>query len=1052
MRFYADLHIHSKYSRATSKNCDLEHLALWAKKKGITVVGTGDFTHHAWLSEIKDKLEPAEPGLFSLRPDLEREADKRLEPALRNRVRFMLTVEVSTIYKKGGRTRKVHHVIFAPDLGSAERFRKSLAKTGNIDSDGRPILGLDSRDLLETALEAGEGAYLVPAHVWTPWFSVLGSKSGFDSIEECYGDLSEHIFAVETGLSSDPPMNWRLSSLDSYRLVSNSDAHSPAKLGREANVFETGLDYFCMRDALRGKGGFLGTIEFFPEEGKYHMDGHRKCRARLEPKDTRERGGLCPVCKKPVTVGVMHRVVELADRGEGARPETADPFRSLIPLTEVISEILGAGPGTKGVARSYESIIKGVGPELFVLELAPVEELRKAGSIELAEAIKRMRAGKVTRRAGYDGEYGVIKLFEEGELEKGGSSAGLLFELPDEEKVEIEIGVEDGEGPSVEELLAAEKKGAVIRERPKPSTSIKQELDPDQRTAVDNVQGPLLIKAGPGTGKTRTLTHRIANLVKNHGVPPEQCLAITFTRRAAAQMKERLEALLPDSGDRVPVMTFHALGLQILQENYRDTGLAKRFRVMGREEAERLLGEAVDASPRKAKQMLSEISLLKRRGRAPEPGAGTEAGFNAYQQELSKRGLVDFDDLVGLPVELLSGHPGMVERYRSRWPYVSVDEYQDVDEQQYRLLRLLAPGHANICAIGDPDQAIYGFRGADPGFFLRFQEDYPSARVVILKTNYRSASSIVDGSSQVMSSHSLAGESGLAALLDDPQKITIHEATTDKAEAEFVVHSIERMLGGHTFFSMDSGRTEGEGEGFSFSDFAVLYRAESLAGPLTEALQRSGIPFQMRNHQPLAGRPMVREILDSMQKAASKAGPAEKIRDAVERLAMPRPEKSEEEERGEYVALNQAFDLLCPLAGRCGADLERFFAEVALSVEVDQWDPRAERVSLLSLHAAKGLEFRVVFIVGCEDGVLPLRWSAGSDDLPEERRVFYVGMTRARERLILSHAAKRLWRGKVRPMQPSPFLRDIEEKLIERGKSKARGKKRKPDAEQMDLF
>ena len=316
MRFHADLHIHSKYSRATSRDLDLEHLAWWAARKGIAVVGTGDFTHPAWRAELKDKLVAAEPGLFRLRDDIEKGIAEKLPPACRADVRFMLEVEISTIYKKAERTRKIHHLIYAPDFATADRISERLARIGNIASDGRPILGLDSRNLLEITLESSPDAYLVPAHIWTPWFAALGSQSGFDSIAQCYGDLSGHIFAVETGLSSDPAMNWRVSLLDRYRLASNSDAHSPGKLGREATTFDCDLDYFAIRRALATGQGYVGTVEFFPEEGKYHLDGHRKCNVRLTPAETRAHGGRCPVCGESATVGVLHRVEALADRSE----------------------------------------------------------------------------------------------------------------------------------------------------------------------------------------------------------------------------------------------------------------------------------------------------------------------------------------------------------------------------------------------------------------------------------------------------------------------------------------------------------------------------------------------------------------------------------------------------------------------------------------------------------------------------------------------------------------------------------------------------------------
>jgi len=306
MKFIGDLHVHSKFSRATSKNLDFENLYIFSQLKGITVLGTGDCTHPGWFSEISTKLVPAEPGLFRLKKDIERICDQQVPGACRGPVRFMLQSEISNIYKKDGKTRKNHNLVFFPDLDAAARFNQKLDRIGNIKSDGRPILGLDARNLLEILLEVDDRAFFVPAHIWTPWFSLLGSKSGFDTVEACFEDLSDHIFAVETGLSSDPEMNWRVSQLDRMTLISNSDAHSPAKLGREANIFNTDLDYLSIKDAIAAGDGetFTGTIEFYPEQGKYHFDGHRKCRIRLDPGQTRKIEGICPVCKKPLTLGV----------------------------------------------------------------------------------------------------------------------------------------------------------------------------------------------------------------------------------------------------------------------------------------------------------------------------------------------------------------------------------------------------------------------------------------------------------------------------------------------------------------------------------------------------------------------------------------------------------------------------------------------------------------------------------------------------------------------------------------------------------------------------
>ncbi len=438
MPFYADLHLHSKYSRATSRNADLEHMAIWARKKGVTVLGTGDFTHPAWFQEICEKLVPAEPGLFRLRDDLQREVDRQLYGAVEGVTRFLLQVEISTIYKRAERTRKVHHLIYVPGLDAAERLIESLSRIGNLQSDGRPILGLDSRHLLEITLECGQDTYLIPAHIWTPWFAVLGSKSGFDTIADCYGDLTSEVFALETGLSSDPPMNWRLSQLDRYTLVSNSDAHSPPKIGREACVFDCELSYYAMRDALREGEGYDGTVELFPEEGKYHLDGHRKCGVRLEPAETRQAEGRCPECGKPLTVGVLNRVVALADREEDYRPVNPKPFRSLIPLPEVVSELCGVGEKSKRVQQAYEQLIERTGSELFILEQVPLEDLRRSSSPLVAEAIRRMRDGAVIRECGYDGEYGTIRLFEEQERPRG-KHVSLLPDLPPEEPVKAGV-------------------------------------------------------------------------------------------------------------------------------------------------------------------------------------------------------------------------------------------------------------------------------------------------------------------------------------------------------------------------------------------------------------------------------------------------------------------------------------------------------------------------------------------------------------------------------------------------------------------------------------
>ncbi len=420
MQYIADLHIHSPFSRATSKSSNLAGLAAWSGVKGIDVIGTGDFTHPGWFRELREKLQPAEPGFFKLKDVIIPRVFENVSTARAESCRFILTAEISSIYKRHGRVRKIHTILFVPDFASASRINARLAGIGNIESDGRPILGLDARDLLEIVLELAPDGFLVPAHIWTPWFSLFGSRSGFDSIDECFGDLSRYVFALETGLSSDPDMNRLVSALDRFSLISNSDCHSPGKLGREANIFTCGFDFFSMREALKNPalGGFQGTIEFFPEEGKYHDDGHRKCGIHLTPRETREINSICPVCAKPLTVGVMHRVMELADRESPCYPPGSPGYYSLIPLVEILSEIFSRGPATKTVLHEYSKLISMFDSEFNLLLNISVDEISQRYSPLLGEALDRIRTGKVIRRAGFDGEFGVIKVFGEGELKK----------------------------------------------------------------------------------------------------------------------------------------------------------------------------------------------------------------------------------------------------------------------------------------------------------------------------------------------------------------------------------------------------------------------------------------------------------------------------------------------------------------------------------------------------------------------------------------------------------------------------------------------------------
>ena len=469
--YIADLHIHSKYSRATSKELEPEPLDAWARRKGIGLVGTGDFTHPAWRAELRDKLAEAEEGLYTLKgagPDAPR---------------FVITGEISSIYKKNGKVRKVHSLILLPHLEAAETLSRRLEAIGNLHSDGRPILGLDCRDLLEITLESCPDAVFIPAHIWTPHFSLFGAFSGFDTIGECFGDLTGHIHALETGLSSDPTMICRCSALDGYTLVSNSDAHSPSKLGREANLLDTGLSYRELARAIQTGEGFHGTIEFFPEEGKYHFDGHRNCGVCLSPVKAEAAGGVCPVCGKRLTTGVLHRVEQLADRPEGYVRPDARPFESLVPLPEVIAASEGGSATGKKVGAKYEAMLAALGPEFSILREVPLEDIRAAAGPCVAEGIRRLRAGQVVRKPGYDGAYGVIELLSPAEREDLKGQVSLFG-------VEAPKAAKTARGRVAKPARSGEEGAA-------PTGG----LNGAQRTAASAEEATVAVLAGPGTGR-----------------------------------------------------------------------------------------------------------------------------------------------------------------------------------------------------------------------------------------------------------------------------------------------------------------------------------------------------------------------------------------------------------------------------------------------------------------------------------------------------------------------------------------------------------------------
>lgn len=1148
MRLIADLHIHSHYSRATSKDLDFEHLGRWAQLKGVQIVGTGDISHPGWLQEMRDKLVPAEEGLFELKPEIAAAVGESVPPACRGPVRFLLAGEISNIYKRHEAVRKVHNVIFAPSLEVVERIQGALERIGNIRSDGRPILGLDSRDLLETVLECDPRCHLIPAHIWTPWFSMLGSKSGFASVEECFGDLTSHIFALETGLSSDPPMNWRISNLDRYTLVSNSDAHSPAKLAREATIFHTEPGYDSLFAALRSGDTqrFGGTIEFFPEEGKYHMDGHRACGVRWTPAETRAHGGICPVCGKGVTVGVLHRVEELADRPPGDRPARTHPYYSLIPLPELLGEVHEVGAGSRRVQQEYARLLGRLGPELTILLDTPLEEIAAAGGVRLAEGVQRMRRGEIDAQGGYDGEYGVVRALAAAPLAAGAQPGLFGAERP------TDAGAANGKASPAsppEPAVAITPEGVwtplglfdspaePAGEEPEPRLNTAAEwlerLNPAQAAAVACIDAPLVIVAGPGAGKTRTLTVRMAHLVQARGVLPESILAITFTNKAAGEMAERLGALLgAEVAARITVATFHALSAQLLRDEGARMGLPQRFTIVDEEERSALLRRACPSlGERQRRLALERISDAKNRLLAAhDPRLAAENGgdpgflttYAAYQSALNTAQALDFDDLPLLAVQLFEQHSAVLAAAQARYRWISVDEYQDINLAQYRLLRLLAGGGANLCVIGDPDQAIYGFRGADRRYFLSFTQDYPEARVLRLTQSYRSPQSLLDAAAQMLAGgddghsdgHSDGHGERLLSDFVEEVKLEVIASPTDRAEAETIVHRIEQLVGGLSYFSLDSGRTTGDGPARPFSDFAVLYRLAAQSSVLIEAFERSGIPYQAPGQTALAAHPNVRRVLSHLWLlynsgalahltsllGADEAGSTE-LAAALERhiveQGLPWPEAlrqlsaqlrrkpaqrrragslitlqaelaakpagtpvvelvqhilAYEQGQASAAAQERAARLL-RRAAAFGPRLGDFLEAMALQGETDEYDPRADRVTLMTLHASKGLEFPVVFIAGCEEGLAPYLHPSRETDVEEERRLLYVGMTRAREKLVLTRAESRLLYGRRSRPAESRFLGDIEAALKEvQERVRLRTAEEKPTGAQLPLF
>ena len=1023
--YVADLHIHSKYSRATSKDCDLQHLDLWARRKGIHLVGTGDFTHPAWRESLKNELLPAEPGFFRLRDELRLPCETQAESP-----RFVLSGEISCIYKKAGKTRKVHSVILLPDLDAAERLSLRLEAIGNIRSDGRPILGLDCHDLLEITLEACPDAIFIPAHIWTPHFSLFGAFSGFDAIEECFGDLTNHIHALETGLSSDPAMNYRVSALDGYQLVSNSDAHSPAKLAREANLLEIDLSYSALRQALNTGEGLYGTLEFFPEEGKYHLDGHRGCDLCLEPEETKRFKGICPVCGRKITIGVLNRVEALADRANGIPAPNAKPYECLIPLPEIIAASLNCGSESRKAQALYFEMLAKLGPELDILRRVSEADIQSCAGLAVAEGIRRLRADKVQLKGGYDGEYGKIALFQPGELEALAGQmmmAGLPGAAPRKKRA-----VKPAAPVFVEEVPLANAAGG---------------LNAEQLSAVMAEAPAVAVIAGPGTGKTMTLVERIAHLIESGAAKPSEITAVTFTNQAAAEMRVRLEARL--GGKKalrgMTIGTFHAICL----------GLLDKKPLVNESEILEIL-RALPGAPGTQAELRRAAELISRFKNGLD--AEAPALLESYQAALQAFNARDLDDLLLDALQLdLHGKP--------MFRHLLVDEYQDINAIQRQLVLHFSAGGRTLFVIGDPDQSIYGFRGADAGCFEELRRALPDLKIIALRQNYRSTPEILQAACTVIA-HNPGGARALTPNRPSGLAVRSILAETSFDEGVFIAKEIARMTGG---MDMLDAHASIEDHARSFSDFAVLCRTRRQLGQIENCLRHDDIPCVICGREDYLNDDGVRGALAFFQslyspgdaaalklclrlafdcdeaeiaqaeaicsehadpsvwpQAAGFTGHLGAWAACVTRflpiLSKGKPRKLLEE----WEALKGSGPAMALLkdAALFSADMPELLNLVLLGQEADIRRAAGKgyasgAVRLMTLHAAKGLEFPVVFLAGVGAGALPLERKDTPTDIQEERRLFFVGITRARESLIITV-----------PGEPSAFIGELPQDIV----------------------
>lgn len=1025
----ADLHIHSKYARATSKTCEPEHLDLWARRKGISLIGTGDMTHPAWQKELRQKLIPTGNGLYTLKKEylLHESA-----PVNHMQTHFVLSGEISCIYKRDGKTRKVHNLILLPSLEYAEDLSRRLAAIGNIHSDGRPILGLDSRDLLEIALETCEDVIFVPAHIWTPHFSLFGAYSGFNTIEECFADLTPHIHSLETGLSSDPAMNRTVRALDGYHLISNSDAHSPQKLGREATILDCPLSYDGLAKALKeGKnGGLVGTIEFFPEEGKYHFDGHRNCKQVFSPEQTARLNGICPVCGKKLTIGVSNRIYQLAD--QNSESLCHDVYENLIPLPEVLSACGGYSAASQRGMMEYQSLLSSLGAEFFILREASLSDIAIAGGEALSEGIRRMRDGEVIRIPGYDGLYGKIELYTQEELSNLKGQLRLFS--------------------PVTKKAAHAAKPSILNQTDTPTQNSPQKSDAfnaQQLCAIEADEPVVAVIAGPGTGKTKTLIGRIVYLIQQKGIKPSQITAVTFTQKAAVEMKQRLQKKLSKKiADKVNISTFHQLCLKKLLKTQPNLKVLTKTQALQLAK-ESLLATDCSLTPQ---AFVRQISLIKNQLQQPIDDAFKQA-FLRYQERLDQANVCDFDDLIQKTCETFEKQLEDGKKIEPSFSHLLVDEFQDVNPTTYALLKILQQGACSLFVIGDQNQAIYGFRGSDPLCFKKLKDDF-NPRIIRLLTCYRCTPEILKAASSILSENEM-----LSSHKSSTEKIRLIQTASQKQEGIFIAKQINRLVGGLDMLDAHRCAQNSAKTNRDFSDFAILYRTHRQAALLEKCLAEEDVPAIVFGRESFLDEPLIAGTLaffsflenpllsDALFESLSCLFDFERSlfslssdeKKLAQRFSLtlqstePIPTDFQKEpflpllnfgrktipflkKEKPFHLLSDWFDflkieknqtvhkLLCLCCMHKNIrDLlaSLLYGDDADCVRTGTMNGNANAVKLMTMHGAKGLEFPIVFLAGFSKGIIPFDAFNSASDLKEEERLLYVGMTRAKEQLYL---------------------------------------------------